>query len=63
MTLPGDDNGYRVLPAAAYMDLTERMWDLSGEFTPLSRLWRASPETTMVYTHPLEDVKRQQSRT
>jgi hypothetical protein len=45
------------------MDLTERMWDLSGEFTPLSRLWRASPETTMVYTHPLEDVKRQQSRT
>ena len=25
MTLPWDDNGYRVLPAAAYMDHTERM--------------------------------------
>jgi hypothetical protein len=26
MTLPWDDNGYRVLPAAAYMDHTEQMW-------------------------------------
>jgi hypothetical protein len=26
MTLPWDENGYRVLPAAAYMDYTERTW-------------------------------------
>jgi hypothetical protein len=25
MTLPRDDNGYRVLPAAAYVDHTEKM--------------------------------------
>jgi hypothetical protein len=34
MTLPWDDNGYRVLPAAAYMDHTERMRQLSNQFTP-----------------------------
>ena len=34
MTLPWDDNGYRVLPAAAYMDHTERMRQLSNRFTP-----------------------------
>jgi hypothetical protein len=34
MTLPWDDNGYRVLPAAAYMDHTEKMRDLSNQFTP-----------------------------
>ncbi len=34
MTLPWDDNGYRVLPAAAYMDHTEKMRDLSSRFTP-----------------------------
>ena len=34
MTLPWDDNGYRVLPAAAYMDHTERMRDLSNRFSP-----------------------------
>lgn len=34
MTLPWEDNGYRVLPAAAYMDHTERMRDLSNRFSP-----------------------------
>ncbi len=34
MTLPWDDNGYRVLPAAAHMDHTERMRDLSNRFSP-----------------------------
>ena len=34
MTLSWDDNGYRVLPAAAYMDHTERMRQLSNQFTP-----------------------------
>jgi hypothetical protein len=33
MTLPWDDNGYRVLPAAAYMDHTARMRVLSQRFT------------------------------
>ena len=34
MTLPWDDNGYRVLPAAAYMDHTEKMRELSNRFMP-----------------------------
>ena len=34
MTLPWDDNGYRVLPAAAYMDHTEKMRELSNRFAP-----------------------------
>lgn len=34
MTLPWDDNGYRVLPAAAYMEHTERMRALSNRYTP-----------------------------
>src|SRR6266704_6097519 len=34
MTLPWDDNGYRVLPAAAYMDHTEKMREISNRFTP-----------------------------
>ena len=34
MTLPWDDNGYRVLPSAAYMDHTEKMRELSNRFTP-----------------------------
>jgi hypothetical protein len=34
MTLPWDDNGYRVLPAAAYMDHAEKMRELSDRFTP-----------------------------
>ena len=34
ITLPWDDNGYRVLPAAAYMDHTEKMRALSNRFTP-----------------------------
>jgi len=34
MTLPWDDNGYRVLPAAAYMDHTGKMRELSNRFTP-----------------------------
>lgn len=34
MTLPWDDNGYRVLPAAAYMEHTEKMRALSNRFTP-----------------------------
>jgi hypothetical protein len=32
MTLPWDDNGYRVLPAAAYMDHVEKMRTLSKRF-------------------------------
>ena len=32
-TLPWDDNGYRVLPAAAYMDHVEKMRGLSNRFT------------------------------
>jgi hypothetical protein len=32
MTLPWDDNGYRVLPAAAYMDHVEKMRGLSSRF-------------------------------
>jgi hypothetical protein len=34
MTLPWDDNGYRVLPSAAYMDHTKKMRELSNQFTP-----------------------------
>jgi len=34
VTLSWDDNGYRVLPAAAYMDHTEKMRELSNRFTP-----------------------------
>jgi hypothetical protein len=34
MTLPWDDNGYRVLPAATYMDHTEKMRELANQFTP-----------------------------
>ena|SRR5437588_2257241 len=34
MTLPWDDNGYRVLPAAAYMEHTEKMRELANQFTP-----------------------------
>ena len=34
MTLPWDDNGYRVLPAAAYMDHAEKMRELANRFTP-----------------------------
>jgi hypothetical protein len=34
VTLPWDDNGYRVLPAAAYLDHTEKMRALSNRFTP-----------------------------
>jgi hypothetical protein len=34
MTLPWDDNGYRVLPSAAYMDHAEKMRELSNQFTP-----------------------------
>lgn len=32
MTLPWDDNGYRVLPAAVYMEHTEKLRAYSGEF-------------------------------
>lgn len=34
MTLPWDDNGYRILPAAAYMDHAEKMRELSSRFEP-----------------------------
>ena len=34
MALPWDDNGYRVLPSAAYMDHTEKMRELSNRFNP-----------------------------
>jgi hypothetical protein len=34
MTLPWDDNGYRVFPAAVYMDHTERMRELGNQFKP-----------------------------
>jgi len=33
MTLPWDDNGYRVLPAAAYMDHVAKMRAMSNRFT------------------------------
>jgi hypothetical protein len=33
MTLPWDDNGYRVLPAAVYLDHVEKMRALSNRFT------------------------------
>jgi hypothetical protein len=33
ITLPWDDNGYRVLPAAAYMDHVEKMHTLSNRFS------------------------------
>lgn len=32
MTLPWDDNGYRVLPAAVYMDHTEKLREYSRQF-------------------------------
>lgn len=32
MTLPWDDNGYRVLPAAVYMEHTEKLRDYSRQF-------------------------------
>jgi hypothetical protein len=35
MTLPWDDNGYRVLPAAAHMDHTEKM-ETSRKLSPSS---------------------------
>jgi hypothetical protein len=39
ITLPWDDNGYRVLPAAAYMDHVEKMHALSTRFnTAVERL-------------------------
>jgi hypothetical protein len=34
LTLPWDDNGYRVLPAAAYMDHTQKLRDLANQFGP-----------------------------
>jgi hypothetical protein len=33
MTLPWDDNGYRVLPSAAYIDHAQKMRELSNRFT------------------------------
>ena len=32
MTLPWDDNGYRVLPAAVYMERAEKLRDCSRQF-------------------------------
>jgi hypothetical protein len=34
MTLPWGDDGYRVLPAAAYLDHTAKMREISNRFTP-----------------------------
>ena len=34
MTLPWDDNGYRVLPSTPYMDHTEKMRELANRFNP-----------------------------
>ena len=48
MTLPWDDNGYRVLPAAAYMDHTERMRQLSNQFTPAIDAPRNAPKSRPV---------------
>jgi hypothetical protein len=42
MTLPWDDNGYRVLPAAAYMDHAEKMRELSNKSTPAVEAWGSS---------------------
>ena len=39
MTLPWDDDGYRVLPAAAYMDHTAKMRALSNRFSRRSTPW------------------------
>ena len=51
MTLPWDDNGYRVLPAAAYMDHTERMRELSNRFSP------AVESLTQQFGHLVEEAK------
>ena len=42
MTLPWDDNGYRVLPAAVYMDHVEKMHGLATKFSESSRCARRS---------------------
>ena len=57
MTLPWDDNGYRVLPAAAYMDHTERMRQLSNQFTPAIDARRNAPKS-----RPISLGKRTRAR-
>lgn len=44
MTLPWDDNGYRVLPAAAYMEHTEKQRGFSQEFLTAVDLFAAGFE-------------------
>lgn len=48
ITLPWDDNGYRVLPAAAYMDHVAKMRGLSHRFSAavddLARQFRTTPD-------------------
>ena len=41
MTLPWDDNGYRVLPAAVYMEHTEKLRDYSRQFMTAVELFAA----------------------
>jgi hypothetical protein len=57
MTLSWDDNGYRVLPAAAYMDHTERMRQLSNQFTPAIDARRNAPKS-----RPISLGKRTRAR-
>jgi hypothetical protein len=51
MTLPWDDNGYRVLPAAAYTDHAEKMRALSNRFTP------AVEDLTRQFGHLVQEAK------
>ncbi len=41
MTLPWDDNGYRVLPAAVYMEHTEKLRDYSRQFLAAVEIFAA----------------------
>jgi hypothetical protein len=41
MTLPWDDNGYRVLPAAVYMEHTEKLRDYSRQFMAAVEIFAA----------------------
>src|SRR6516165_7807034 len=41
MTLPWDDNGYRVLPAAVYMEHTEKLREYSRQFMTAVEIFAA----------------------
>ena len=44
MTLPWDDNGYRVLPAAVYMEHTEKLREYSRQFMAAVEVFAAQFE-------------------